>query len=151
MDKLDKQFSENHYEESKDYMEIISPHIGKIRISKISQSIIQSFFDWLDNRVRVIRKVRSKPPAVREAMKKRGETYTSLVKTHMFCANTVQRVLNGKENVSYDFAVNFSDALNIDLHQLFDVQEKTAPYAYNTNHHIKLRCVRYWRLRKSGG
>lgn len=138
LEKLDKQFSENHYEESKDYwVRIISPQLGKFKIGKISQGIIQNFFDWLDNRVKVTRKVRSKPTAVRAQMKLRDETYTSLIRAHGLCSNTVQRVLNAKDNVSYEFAIKFTDVLKTDIHQLFDVQEKAESYAYNTNHHIK--------------
>jgi len=125
-----------HQEDSKDAIHYCYPLIGGIKLKDLSQSKLQNFFDFTFRRERTIRVVRSRPEAVKEAMKKRNESYSTLTKDHGLNVNTVCSVLNGKSNVSYNFAKRVADALNADITALFNIQETVQKFAYNSNRKI---------------
>jgi hypothetical protein len=82
LEKLEGQGSLSHLEGSKDYIKVVLPHIGKIKVGMLTQGIIQNLFDWVDKRERIIIKVRSKPKIVRKTMKNRNETYATMTNKH---------------------------------------------------------------------
>jgi len=131
LEKLEGQGSLSHLEGSKDYIKVVLPHIGKIKVGMLTQGIIQNLFDWVDKRERIIIKVRSKPKIVRKTMKNRNETYATMTNNHKINNNSICAVLNGKRNVTLDYAERFAKALDADVNLLFNITETRQPYAYN--------------------
>ena len=136
LEKIQRQSSANHYEGCRERIDKCMP-IAQIKLRKLSQAVIQNFFDWIDRRERVTYTVRSKPDAVRDIMKRKGERYTTLTTNHQLNSSTICAVLNGRTNVSYDYAKKFAEMLGADINVLFDVKQKIEPYAYNSNQNLK--------------
>jgi len=137
LEKIRAKHADSYIATSEETMAIALPHLGKIKLNKLTPVLIQNFFNFLDKREKITHTVISKPAEVRATMKAKGESYASLTNSKRYPNSTICHVLTGKKPIALAQAHKFANLLDAKVDELFEITETRQPYAWNTNHHIK--------------
>ena len=139
LDRTKKEYSIVYYVKAKDCLSLSCDYIGGYKLKELNPAIIQSFYDKLDERKKVVTKISPK------------ENYRQVLESYKFDYNklryelgiqnfTLANSYKGK-NVSRKWANNLSNKTHIPFSKLFEVKTTKEDYASETTHQIK-RTVR---------
>ena len=130
LEKTQKEHSLSYYVHSTDLLDEINQAIGHHPLKKIDPNIIQDYFDFLDEKERIIYKVHPHSD-FKEILKSNGFNYNRLRYDLKIQCNTLSRAYNGKD-VSKEWADNIALKTELPIEKLFDVEIIRQPYAFET-------------------
>lgn len=130
LEKTKKEHSLSYYVHSTDLLDEINQAIGHYPLKKIDPNIIQDYFDFLDEKERIIYKVHPHSN-FKEILKSNGFNYNRLRYDLKIQCNTLSRAYNGKD-VSKEWADNIAIKTELPIEKLFDVEIIRQPYAFET-------------------
>lgn len=114
----------------------IKAHIGAYKLREINPSIIQRYYDELDNRERTVVTIEAKPEAIRKRMKETGKNYMTLRYGDKINSCTLSNALRGGR-VQQGFADQLAKLLETDVKKLFTITKTSTKYAFESNYVIK--------------
>jgi integrase len=139
LERTKKENSLTYYVKAKDCLELACDYIGGYKLKELNPAIIQSFYDKLDDRKKVVTRIIPKEN-YRQVLESYKFDYAKLRYNLGIQSCTLANSYKGK-NVSKQWAETLSAKTNIPFSKLFDVVTTKEDYAYETIHQIK-RTVR---------
>ena len=140
LERTKRDCSLSYYVKSKEHLEYTYQFIGGFKLRELSPSIIQNFFDKIDERRKKVIHIKPKP-LLRKKLKSYGIT-KKFLRFRNISLKILNRAIEGG-NVSEEWANALCEATNIPFSELFEKQVSEEPYAWETNTQFKrtVRCV----------
>ena len=140
LERTKRECSLAYYVKATEQLEYACAYIGGYKMTELNPAIIQSFFDQLDERRKIVTRIKPK-----SAMRKIVKSYKiplKMLEEAKISTKILQNAYEGK-NVSEKWALKFCEFTGIPFHLLFEKQEIEEPYAWETNVQYKrtVRCV----------
>ena len=123
-----------YYEEKLGIVNYLIEELGDYKLTDIKPSIIQDLFNKIDARKKVVTKVWAKDN-IKDILKEKGITISYANKLGI-CERTFINMRCCK-NVSEEWARTFSDKINTQFEDLFNLDRQITDYARETNSKIK--------------
>ena len=148
LEKTKKEHSLSYYVHSTDLLDEINQAIGHHPLKKIDPIIIQDYFNFLDEKERIIYKVHPHQD-FKEILKSNGFNYNRLRYDLKIQCNTLSRAYNGKD-VSKEWADNIAAKTQLPFEKLFNMEVIKQAYAFETINKYKrtIRAILSYAVKK---
>ncbi len=136
LDYLTRSFSPTYYTRAIDIFRYINKRIGHIKLKDLNPSIIQDYFDQVENDKKIIEKIVPRK-SFNVTLEEQGLTYHKLRYDLKVQHSTLTNAMQGK-NVEQVWADSFCKKTNIPFEILFHYKTTQSEYAYNTKKKRKI-------------
>ena len=130
------EISATYYVNARTAIDDIEKGIGGYKLRELSPTIIQHYYDAVDERERTVTTVSGKPEAIRKRMAATGKNYTYIRYTAKLNESALSTALNGG-TVCMAVAEALAKELKTTVGKLFNVTVTKLKYAFESNHKIK--------------